>query len=72
MVAKKEPALTVEFMTVPTFRKAKRIFEAAYASYLLKSADGNLTAAARHAGKDRKDFYDLVRRSGVKPEDFRK
>lgn len=68
----KEPELVVEFLEVPEFRKAKRIFERAYATYWLQYTEGNLTAAARYAGKDRKDFYDLTRRAGVKPKDFRR
>ena len=66
-----KPALTISFKKIPAFRKAKRSFEAAYVKCLLLHTEGNVSAAARHAGKDRKDFYDLARRCGVKPETFR-
>ncbi len=38
---------------------------------LLRAARGNCSEAARIAAKDRKDFYDLMRRAGVRPRDFR-
>jgi two-component system response regulator GlrR len=33
--------------------------------------DGNISRAARLAKKDRKDFYDVIRRTGVDPTEFR-
>ena len=37
-------------------------FEASYAQALLARCDGNVSAAAREAGVDRKTFYTLLRR----------
>ena len=54
------------------FKQAKREFERAYVERVLRETKGNVTAAAVVAGKDRKDFYDLIRRTGVNPESFRK
>ncbi len=47
------------------YAAAKRSFEARYVRDLLRRTQVNITAAARLAGKERSDFYDLVRRSGV-------
>jgi two-component system response regulator GlrR len=57
---------------VPSFRDAKRAFEARYVESLLRLCDGNISQAARLAKKDRKDFYDVIRRTGVDPSLFRR
>ncbi|RIL03924.1 MAG: hypothetical protein DCC71_14765 [Proteobacteria bacterium] len=57
---------------VPSFREAKRAFEARYVEGLLRLCDGNISQAARLAKKDRKDFYDVIRRTGVDPSLFRR
>jgi two-component system response regulator GlrR len=56
---------------VPSFREAKRAFEARYVETVLRLCDGNISQAARLARKDRKDFYDVIRRTGVDPAKFR-
>jgi two-component system response regulator GlrR len=56
---------------VPSFKDAKRAFETRYVTGLLRRCDGNISRAARMAKKDRKDFYDVIRRTGVDPSDFR-
>lgn len=56
---------------VPSFKEAKRAFETRYVESLLRRCAGNISRAARLAKKDRKDFYDVIRRTGVNPEDFR-
>lgn len=56
----------------PTYRDAKRQFELRYAAECLARAQGNVSKAARIAGKDRRDFYDLLKRTGINPEDFRR
>jgi two-component system response regulator GlrR len=55
----------------PTFRDAKRRFECDYIRQAMERSRGNVTRAALVAGKDRKDFYDLMRRHGLQPELFR-
>lgn len=57
---------------VPSFREAKRAFEARYVASLLRLCEGNISQAARLAKKDRKDFYDVIRRTGVDPSMFRR
>ena len=56
---------------VPSFKEAKRAFETRYVVGLLKRCGGNISRAARLARKDRKDFYDVIRRTGVDPSTFR-
>jgi two-component system response regulator GlrR len=55
----------------PSFKEAKRAFETRYVESLLRRCGGNISRAARLARKDRKDFYDVIRRTGINPEDFR-
>ncbi|MFQ5696754.1 MAG: sigma-54-dependent transcriptional regulator [Myxococcota bacterium] len=57
--------------SVPPFRDAKRAFEREYVTRLLRLCRGNISRAARIARKDRKDFYDVMRRNSIKPQDFR-
>jgi two-component system response regulator GlrR len=56
---------------VPSFKEAKRAFETRYVVGLLRRCGGNISRAARLAKKDRKDFYDVIRRTGVNPSEFR-
>lgn len=56
---------------VPSFKEAKRAFETRYVEGLLRRCNGNISRAARLAKKDRKDFYDVIRRTGVDPTEFR-
>ena len=53
------------------FKAAKRAFETRYVEGLLRRCRGNISRAARLAQKDRKDFYDVIRRTGVDPSEFR-
>ena len=57
---------------VQPFRDAKREFERLYVTQVLELTHGNVSEAARVAGKDRKDMYDLIRRAGLRAQDFRK
>jgi two-component system response regulator GlrR len=56
---------------VPSFKEAKRAFETRYVRGLLRRCGGNISRAARLAKKDRKDFYDVIRRTGVDPAEYR-
>ena len=62
------PPLTI---TPPTFKEAKRQFERVYVVHLMRLTNGNVSLSARIAGKDRKDFYDLVKRAKVDPNQYR-
>jgi two-component system response regulator GlrR len=56
---------------VPSFRDAKRKFERDYVARVLRLCKGNISRAARIAKKDRKDFYDVMRRNQINPAEFR-
>jgi len=55
----------------PPFKSAKAEFVRAYLVQCLRHVKGNVAAAARLAGKDRKDFYDLMKRHHVDPAAYR-
>jgi two-component system response regulator GlrR len=63
--------LAADGENIPSFKEAKRAFETRYVVGLLRRCGGNISRAARLAKKDRKDFYDVIRRTGVNPSDFR-
>jgi len=63
--------LSLDSEEVPSFKEAKRAFETRYVVGLLRRCGGNISRAARMAKKDRKDFYDVIRRTGVDPAEFR-
>jgi two-component system response regulator GlrR len=65
-------ALATDGDEVPSFKEAKRSFETRYVKGLLRRCGGNISRAARLAKKDRKDFYDVIRRTGVDPQEFRR
>ncbi|ACN15154.1 sigma-54 dependent two component DNA-binding response regulator (Fis family protein) [Desulforapulum autotrophicum HRM2] len=53
------------------FKQAKLEFEKKYIIQLLELTKGNVSRAAKLAGKYRADFYDLMNKCGLKAEDFR-
>jgi two-component system response regulator GlrR len=57
--------------SVPPFRDAKRSFEREYVIRVLRLCHGNISRAARIAKKDRKDFYDVMRRNAISPIEYR-
>jgi two-component system response regulator GlrR len=63
--------LAADGEVVPSFKEAKRAFETRYVVGLLRRCGGNISHAARLAKKDRKDFYDVIRRTGIDPSEFR-
>jgi len=63
--------LATDLDSVPSFKDAKRAFETRYVEVLLRRCGGNISRAARMAKKDRKDFYDVIRRTGIDPGQFR-
>jgi len=63
--------LSSDAAQIPSFKEAKRAFETRYVCGLLRRCNGNISRAARLAKKDRKDFYDVIRRTGIDPAQFR-
>ncbi|MBI4522736.1 MAG: sigma-54-dependent Fis family transcriptional regulator [Deltaproteobacteria bacterium] len=57
---------------VKPFKEARDDFERNYLIRLLEISDGNVTRAAKLAGKYRADFYDLLKKHDLKVEDFKK
>jgi two-component system response regulator GlrR len=54
-----------------SLREARADFEKAYLIRVLESCDGKAAKAAEIAGKYRADFYDLLKKHGIKIQDFK-
>jgi two-component system response regulator GlrR len=54
-----------------SFKEAKRTFERDYMIQLMEVTKGNVTKAAELSGKYRADLYELLRKHGLEPENFR-
>ncbi len=55
-----------------SLKEARDAFERDYLSSLLKACEGNVSQAAKLAGKYRADFYDLLKKHGLNAADFKK
>ena len=66
------PALKVEVNDLKPLKDAKENFEKNYLLQLIEITEGNMAQAARLAGKYRADLYELLKKYGLKPADFRK
>lgn len=64
-------ALEGENTVLPTFNEARLQFELNYLRKLLQIARGNVTQAARLAGRNRTDFYKLLARHSLDPNVFK-
>jgi two-component system response regulator GlrR len=56
---------------VMSLREAKDSFEKGYIIRLLELSKGNVSKAAASAGKYRADFYNLLKKYNIKPENFK-
>ena len=65
-------ALQDQTLGMPTLDEARATFERRYIASLLSATDGNVTQAARIAGRNRTEFYNLLARHGLEPRDFRR
>ena len=52
-------------------REAREVFDRAYLTEALRRAGGNVTQAAKLAGRNRTDFHDLLRRHEIAAADFK-
>jgi two-component system response regulator GlrR len=66
-----ETKIPISQESIKPLREARDEFEKEYLIRLLEVCEGNVTKAAKLAGKHRVDFYDLLKRHGLKTEDFR-
>lgn len=66
-----EQALEGENTALPTFVEARHQFELNYLRKLLQIAKGNVTQAARMAGRNRTEFYKLLGRHALDANDFK-
>ncbi|MCE9680834.1 two-component system response regulator GlrR [Halomonas alkalisoli] len=64
-------ALAAEESALPTFNDARATFERSYLVKVLKITEGNVTQAARIAGRNRTDFYKLLSRHELEPSTFK-
>jgi two-component system response regulator GlrR len=56
---------------LPTLDEAKTAFERRYIASLLRATNGNVTSAAKIAGRNRTEFYNLLARHSLEAETFR-
>ncbi len=54
-----------------SYKEARHEFERNYIRNVLVITNGNVTEAARLAKKERKDFYDVMRKYAVNPKDYK-
>ncbi|PKH21856.1 two-component system response regulator GlrR [Enterobacterales bacterium CwR94] len=66
-----EQALSGENTALPTFAEARNQFELNYLRKLLQMTKGNVTNAARLAGRNRTEFYKLLSRHELDAADFK-
>ncbi|AIR67643.1 two-component system response regulator GlrR [Cedecea neteri] len=66
-----EQALEGENTALPTFVEARNQFELNYLRKLLQITKGNVTHAARMAGRNRTEFYKLLARHELEANDFK-
>lgn len=66
-----QQALEVENTALPTFADARNQFELNYLRKLLQITKGNVTQAARIAGRNRTEFYKLLSRHELEATDFK-
>jgi two-component system response regulator GlrR len=58
--------------TLQPLKEAKNAYEKNYLIQLLQKCKGNISKAAKLAGKYRPDFYDLIKKHDLKINDFKK
>ena len=56
---------------LPSFDEARDEFTRSYLVQLLQITEGNVSQAARLAKRNRTDFYKLLSRHGIEPEEFK-
>jgi two-component system response regulator GlrR len=59
------------YVQLPSFDEARDEFTRGYLVQLLQLTEGNVSQAARLARRNRTDFYKLLSRYDLRPEDFK-
>jgi two-component system response regulator GlrR len=67
-----ERSLGTDVKKVPSYQEARENFTRDYLTSNLQSTSGNVSESARLAKRNRTDFYKLLARHRVAPEDFKK
>ena len=65
------PTQEIEKKSLQPLKSAKDDFEKDYLVQLIRLTKGNVTQAAKLAGKYRADLYDLLKKHNLKPTDFK-
>jgi two-component system response regulator GlrR len=65
------PAKDLPVESLKPFKEAVEEFKRGYVVRLLEFTKGNVSKAADLAGKYRADFYNLIKKHNLKPEDFK-
>ncbi|MCP4804353.1 MAG: sigma-54-dependent Fis family transcriptional regulator [Proteobacteria bacterium] len=63
--------VSVDTEDIVPLREARDAFERAYLMRLLRNTNGNVSAAARQAGKYRADLYGLLKKHALDPGDYK-
>lgn len=66
------PTQEIEKKDLQPLKSAKADFEKEYLVQLIRLTHGNVTQAAKLAGKYRADLYDLLKKHNIKSSDFKK
>lgn len=66
------PTLSEAKERLKPLKDAKESFERNYLIQLIELTEGNVSQAAKLAGKFRADLYDLLKKHDIKPADYRK
>ena len=62
---------SIEDPALAPLDQARRAFERDYLVRILKITEGNVTCAARLAGRNRTEFYRLLERHALQPSTFK-
>jgi two-component system response regulator GlrR len=67
-----ERSLGADVKKVPSYQEARENFARDYLTHNLQATSGNVSESARLAKRNRTDFYKLLARHRVAPDDFKK
>ena len=65
------PQSTITTQEIPPLAEARKKFEREYLEQILLQTQGNVTDAARQAGRNRSDFHKLIKKHQLNPDILR-